>query len=62
VEVPTVKSFKALGVEFKTAPTDLADLAKINGRGEWDPVSQKNMQLLLVPTKSLPVKKGHNLQ
>jgi len=50
VEVPTEKSFKELTDEFGTEP-DI--LAKINGRGESDTVSKDNMQLLLVPKKSM---------
>ena len=40
------KSFKDLAHDFKTTP---ALLAIVNGRGGLDPVSPKNMQILLVP-------------
>jgi ABC-type glycerol-3-phosphate transport system substrate-binding protein len=46
VEVQTEKSFEQLAYEFKTTP---AILAKVNGRDNWEPVSPKNMQTLLVP-------------
>jgi rubredoxin len=46
VEVQTEKSFKDLADDLKTTP---AILAKVNGRDDWEPVSPKNMQILLVP-------------
>jgi hypothetical protein len=59
VEVPTEKSFEELGQEFNTQANILA---KVNGRGESDPVSHKNMQFLLVPEKSAPRNEGYNLR
>jgi ABC-type glycerol-3-phosphate transport system substrate-binding protein len=50
VEVQTEKSFEELARDFQTTPTILA---KINGRNDWQPVSPKNMKILLVP-KPLP--------
>jgi hypothetical protein len=46
VEVQTEKSFEELAHDFNTTP---AILAKVNGRDDWEPVSPKNMQILLVP-------------
>jgi hypothetical protein len=39
-------SFEALAHDFKTTP---AILTKVNGRGDWEPESPKNMKTLLVP-------------
>jgi hypothetical protein len=50
VEVQTVKNFRELADDFNTTP-DI--LAKVNGRGNWDPVSPENMRILLVP-KPMP--------
>jgi hypothetical protein len=46
VEVQTEKSFEELAHDFNTTP---AILAKVNGRDDWEPVSPKNIQILLVP-------------
>jgi trehalose transport system substrate-binding protein len=46
VEVQTEKSFEELAHDFNTTPTILA---KVNGRDDWEPVSPKNIQILLVP-------------
>lgn len=51
VEVPTKKSFKELADAFGT---DADILAKANGRSELGPVSEKNMQFLLVPKEFKP--------